>query len=155
MCKATFMFANLKKCKGPIVHHTRFRYIPFTFFCLECQYSALPCLPIFPHPKWNRKLLSPVCCVVVLCSCIGDLLSILHPEAFFGGSLSSGEVTLQYKWFASAVQWENDLIGGIDLWFCKKETVKPYHRTVTLKHLKCFHPCCISCRLYAVFIWSV
>lgn len=98
--------------------------------------------------------LSPVCCVPLLCSCVGDLLSIFHPEAFFVRSLGSGEVALQGNWFSSAI-WQDDLVRGIDLWFCKTKTVKPYHRNWVSKLFKCSHPCFRSCRLCAVFIWSV
>lgn len=102
----------------------------FTFHCWEHSFSALSSLPkCVLLTTWRGSCLSPVCCVPLLCPCIGDLLSILHPEAFFVGTLSSGEVTLQRNWFASAVRWQDDLIRGTDLWFCKTETVNPYHRT--------------------------
>lgn len=43
-------------------------------------------------------------------------------------SLESGEVAQQSDRFQSAV-CQDDLIGRIDLWLCKIERVKPYHRT--------------------------
>lgn len=52
----------------------------------------------------RRGCLSPVCCAPLLCPCVGDLLSILHPEAFLVGSVGRGEVTLQGNWFARAVR---------------------------------------------------
>lgn len=92
------------------------------------------CLPQCSN-TYRGSCLSPVCRVPLLCPCIGDLLSVLHPEAFSVGGLSSGEVTKQGNGFAMfamaarAVQWQDDLIRGIDLWFWKTETVKLYHRT--------------------------
>lgn len=77
--------------------------------------------------------MSPVHCVPKLCPCVDDLLPILHPEAFLVGCVGSGEVTLHgNRWRrvrATMIRRQDDLIRGIDLWFWKTETVKPYPRT--------------------------
>ncbi len=65
---------------------------------------TVPFPKVCPTYYINGKLLSPVYRVPVLCPCIEYLLSILHPEAFPVGSLSSGEVTLQGDWFVRAVR---------------------------------------------------
>lgn len=58
------------------------------------------------------------------------------------GSVGSGEVTLQGNRYARAVRWQDGLIRGIDLWFWKTETVKPYHRTGA--------QCCFNASSHAV-----
>lgn len=45
------------------------------------------------------------------------------------GGVGRGEVTQQGEFFFRGVRRQDDLIGGIDLWFWKTETVKPYHRS--------------------------
>lgn len=72
------------------------------------------------------------------------------------GSLSSGEVTFKQNWFDRAVQGQDDLIRGINLWFWKTKTVKPYHRPGALRcinasthaavHVGCVLFLCDTCR---------
>lgn len=110
--------------------------------------------PYCPLPKYillttqRVSRLSPVCCGILLCPCIRDFLSILHPKAFFVGSLRSGDITVQGNWFASAVWWQDDLIRGIDLWFCKTEAFKPYHRTGAQSCLNVLGVVAVGCMLF-------
>lgn len=47
--------------------------------------------------------MSPVYCVLLFRPCVGDILSIFHPEAFLVACMGSGEVTLQDNLFTRGV----------------------------------------------------
>lgn len=82
--------------------------------------------PEFLIPRTEGAAWSPVRRVPQLRPRVGDLPSVFHPEALFVRSLESGEVTQQSDGLQSAI-CQDDLIGRIDLWLCKTDTVKPYH----------------------------
>lgn len=48
--------------------------------------------------------MSPVVCVPLLRSCVGDLLAVLHPEAFLMRRVGGGDVTEQGDWFVRRVR---------------------------------------------------
>ena len=64
----------------------------------------------------------------MLCPRVDDLPSVLHPQALAVGVVRVSQVTLQGDG-PGRVQRQQDLISGIDLWFCKTETVSPYRST--------------------------
>lgn len=103
--------------KPASISHAAFGWGHFHFYCWDHIFCVV------------LSALSPVRCGPLLRPCAGDLLAVLHPEAFLMGGVSSGEAAVQGNWYAGWFRRQDDLLRGIDLGFWNTETVKPYHRT--------------------------
>lgn len=93
----------------------------------------------------------------LVCPCVWDLVPILHPEAVLVLGMGSSKITMKSNRFDCCIQWQDDLIRGIDLWFWKTERKSNLIPELRLEDVLILPPMlwCGSCRLCAVFKWSV